>query len=77
MLLFQPVVGAKTYTQTFVFRILYFCTVLNKHFYNLYIVVWFHHGALWLNHWMTVHPQCDVHRVGEWGPCVSSIFVSS
>ena len=77
LLLFQPFIGAKSCTQTFVFGSLYFYTVLNKHLYNLYNVVCFYRGALWLNHWMMAHPQCNVHRVGEWGSCASSIFVGS
>ena len=77
LLLFQPFIGAKSCTQTFVFRSLYFYMVLNQRLYNLYNVVCFYHGTLWLNHWMTAHPQCDVCRVGEWGSCVLSIFVGS
>ena len=77
VLLFQPFIGAKSCTQTFVFRFLYFCMVLNKCLYNLFNVVCFCHGALWLNHWMMAHPQSDVHRVGEWGSYASSIFVGS
>ena len=77
MLLFQPVIGAKTYTQTFVFRSLYFCMVINKRFYNLYIVVWYYHGAFWLNHRMMAILSMMCVGMGEWGSCASSIFVGS
>ena len=55
-----------------------FVGLLNKRFYiNFYNLVCLYHGTLWFDHQMTAHPQCDVHRVGEWGSCVSSIFVGS
>ena len=43
----------------------------------MYNVVCLYRGALWFDHWMMAHPQCDVCRVGEWGSCASSIFVGS
>ena len=46
-------------------------------FLHLYNVICLYHGALWFDHQMMAHPQCDVGRVAEWGSCASSIIVGS
>ena len=54
-----------------------FVGLLNKHFYICTMSFVCNCGALWFDHQMTAHPQCDVCRVGEWGSCALSIFVGS
>ena len=76
ILLFQPIVGAKSYTQTFIFRFCIFVWFLIN-LLTIYTLVFLYRGTLWLNHRMMAHPQCNVHRVGECGSCASSIFVGS